>query len=138
MLDKSPQRDFACIIPIDLKCDIIFWPSMAFDEQLAPKQMKFKLFRWGDWFRSRVPPQVPSSAQSQTPPQPSTSFEVNFRNEEDKAKFECFYAKRKVKEIWIIKLVDFVDAKFKYLTWFEKFEGMSYLTTQCLVRENLL
>ena len=33
---------------------------------------------------------------------------------------------------------DFVEAKFKYLTTFEEFEWMSYLTIQPLIHENLV
>ena len=32
---------------------------------------------------------------------------------------------------------DFVDTKFKYLTYFEEFKWMSYLTTRYPVHENL-
>ena len=55
----------------------------------------------------------------------------------DKVEFECFNAKWKVKEIRIIKMANFVEEKFKYLTHLEKFGWMSYLTTQYPVHENL-
>ena len=35
-------------------------------------------------------------------------------------------------------MADFVDAKLKYLTHFEEFGWITYLTTQYLVHENLL
>ena len=47
------------------------------------------------------------------------SFDANFRNAEDKKKFEWFYAKQKIKQIWIINMADFINAKFKYLICFE-------------------
>ena len=53
-------------------------------------------------------------------------------------RYERSCAKHKIRDIHTIKLVDFVEAKFKYLATFEEFGWITYLTAQYPVHENLL
>ena len=69
---------------------------------------------------------------------PLAIFDDNFRNNEERAKYKRSYVKRKIWDIRTIKMIDFKKAKFKYLTRFEKFGWMSYLTTKHPIHENLL
>ena len=79
-----------------------------------------------------------SSRARPMPPPPTMGFDANFRNEVDKERLEWIHVEKKVKQIRTIKLADFVDARFIYLTQFKEFRWIRYLTTQCLVHDNLI
>ena len=106
----------------------------------SPKGIRSRLLIQGNSFRPREPPRTPPRAPPQELEQVlhSATFNSNFHTYEEWARYECFYAKRKIREIRTIKMTDFTKAKFKYLTTFEKFGSMPYLTIQHPVHENLI
>ena len=81
---------------------------------------------------TRVPPQKPKQAPL------SSTFDFNFRTYEEQARYNHSYAKHKIRKICIIKMANFVEAKFKYLATFEEFGWMPYLTIQHSACENLI
>ena len=96
---------------------------MTSREPPVPKWMRFGFLKPGESSQARVAPSAPPQALT------LANFEANFCSEEEKAKFEHSYAKYKIRDIHTIKMVDFVEVKFKYLARFEEFGWMSYLTT---------
>ena len=136
VLDESPQKTFACVFCVNYGCSTVFWFPMSSRRPPASKRKNFELLKLGKWSQARLPPHAPLQAPPQAPT--TTNFKATFHNEEEKAKFECSYAKREIQDICTIKMVDFVEAKFKYWSRFKEFGWMPYLTTQYPVHKNLL
>ena len=94
-----------------------------------PKQMRFKYLKWGGSSRAMEPPHMLLHVPQSTPQQalPSTTFEAIFRTIEEWARYERSFTRSKIWEICMIKIADFVEAKFKYLATFEWFEVYAIL-----------
>ena len=100
---------------------------MSSKEPPAPKLMRSDRLKRGELSQAHIPP----SAQPQQAPALAT-FKANFRSDEHS------YAKHKIKDIRIIKMTDFVEAKFKNMVRFEEFMWMSYVIIQYPIHEKLL